>query len=109
MLYRYKEAGAFDIDDDLAHSFLNAPLNPNGRPNSDVVFRWLSGKSSVGEDPGKWIIYFGDMSQQEAALYERPFEYVRNLIYPERQKNNEERARINGGNIVGQQGRCAKP
>ncbi len=38
-----------------------------------------------------WIIDFGsDMSEQEAALYELPFEYVKKHVKPEREKNNRE-------------------
>jgi type II restriction/modification system DNA methylase subunit YeeA len=44
--------------------------------------------------PSKWIIYFGEMPEQEAALYEQPFEYIRESVYPERQRNNELRARV---------------
>jgi len=89
-----KKAGAFDIDAKFAHSLLNAPLNPNGRPNSEVVFPWINGRAIVGRVAQRWIIYFGKMSLEEAAQYEAPFEYVRENIYAERQKNNEERARV---------------
>jgi len=34
------------------------------------------------------------MPIEDASLYEAPFEYVKKYIYPERQKNNEERARV---------------
>jgi type II restriction/modification system DNA methylase subunit YeeA len=47
----------------------------------------------VGRVPQRWIIYFGEMDQAEASLYERPFEYVKEYVYPERQSNNEKRAR----------------
>ncbi|MFA6134444.1 MAG: DNA methyltransferase [Phycisphaerae bacterium] len=89
-----KKAGAFDIDAAFAQSLLLASLNPNGRPNSDVVLPWLNGKAIVGREPQRWIIYFSEMGQEEASLYENPFEYVRREIFPERQFNNEERARI---------------
>ncbi len=89
-----KKAGAFDIDRAFARSLLEAPRNPNGRSNSDVVFPWLNGEAIVRRLPQRWLIYFGEMSKEDAALYEKPFEYVRKYIYPERQKNNEERARV---------------
>ena len=89
-----KKAGAFDIDAEFAMHLLQAPLNPNSRPNSDVVFPWLNGKMIAGREPEKWIISFGDMTKEDAAKYELPFEYVRENIYPERQANNEERARV---------------
>ena len=89
-----KKAGKFDIDASFAENLLKAPINPNGRRNSDVIFPWLNGKSIVGREPQRWIIYFGEMTKEEAALYELPFQYVSREIYPERQNNNEPRARI---------------
>ena len=88
-----KKAGAFDIDSQFAAYLLNTP-NPHRKPNSDVVFPWLNGKMIAGREPERWIISFGEMTLHEASLYEKPFEYVRANIYPERQKNNEERARV---------------
>jgi type II restriction/modification system DNA methylase subunit YeeA len=42
-----------------------------------------------------FIIDFGtDMSQADAALYERPFEYLSEHVYPERQENNREGYRL---------------
>ena len=37
------KGGAFDIPGDLARRMLAAPLNPNGRSNSDVVRPWVNG------------------------------------------------------------------
>lgn len=37
------KGGSFDIPNDLARWMLAAPLNPNGRPNSDVVRPWVNG------------------------------------------------------------------
>ena len=38
------KAGPFDISEDEARKMLSRPLNPNGRPNSDVVKRRLGGR-----------------------------------------------------------------
>jgi len=88
-----KKAGAFDIDASFAQTLIDAS-NPSGCPNSNVVRRWLNGQMIVRRAPERWIIYFGEMSEAEASLYEQPFMYVRQHIYPERQTNNEERARV---------------
>jgi hypothetical protein len=37
-----------------------------------------------------WIIDFGEMKVEEAALYEKPFEYVREKVRPERAENRRE-------------------
>ncbi len=89
-----KKAGAFDIDWETAKRLLEAPTNPNGRPNSDVVFRWVNGIMLTNRGSSRWIIYFGDLPEAEAALYEEPFEFVKKNVYAERQQNNEERARL---------------
>lgn len=77
--------GPFDIDAAIAHEMLTTPLNPNGRPNADVVRPWLNGMDVTRRPSGRWIIDFGaDMPLDEAALYERPFTYVERLVKPTR-------------------------
>jgi type II restriction/modification system DNA methylase subunit YeeA len=79
--------GKFDIDPVEAADLLGAPLNPNGRPNSDVLRPWMNGLDVVRRRRGRWIIDFGaEMSESEAALYEGPFELVRQRVKPERDK-----------------------
>jgi len=56
---------------------LAAKGNPNGRPNSDVVRPWINGLDITRRPRGMWIVDFGiDMSEEDAAMYEAPFEYV---------------------------------
>jgi type II restriction/modification system DNA methylase subunit YeeA len=88
-----KKAGAFDITSEQAQALLGFP-NPHGQPNSNVLFPWINGKAIVGCEPPKWIIYFGEIDKQAAALYEKPFEYIYSAVYTERQVNREERARL---------------
>ena len=35
------------------------PLNPNGKPNSDVLRPWMNGRDVTGTRSGRWIIDFG--------------------------------------------------
>ena len=89
------KGGPFDITAEEARKMLSRPLNPNGRPNSDVVKRRLGGQDVSGRDRGGWIIDFGaEMSQQDAAYYEWPFEYVKQHVKPLRDKNNRERTKL---------------
>ena len=82
------KGGAFDIPDKLAQEMLAAPLNPNGRPNSDVVRPWVNGMDITRRPRGMWIIDFGvDMQEEQAALYEQPYQYVRQHVLPARRKN----------------------
>jgi type II restriction/modification system DNA methylase subunit YeeA len=75
------KVGAFDLDPDTARRMLAAPLNPNGRPNSDVVRPWVNGLDITRRPRGMYIVDFGvDMPEQQAALYEMPFEYLREHV-----------------------------
>jgi type II restriction/modification system DNA methylase subunit YeeA len=83
--------GAFDISPDAAAKMLAAPLNPNGRPNSDVVKPWVNGLDITRRPRGMFIIDFGaSMPESEAVLYEMPFEYLRQNVYAKRSENNRE-------------------
>ena len=79
--------GPFDIGAEVARSMLAAPVNVNGRPNSDVVRPVASAVDLVQRARGCWTIDFGMMSLEVAAQYEQPFEYVRKHVYPVRSKN----------------------
>ena len=76
---------SFDIPADLANRMLMAPVNVNGRPNSDVVRPVASAIDLAQGSRGIWTLDFGLMAENEAAQYEMPFEYVRQHILPERQ------------------------
>jgi type II restriction/modification system DNA methylase subunit YeeA len=84
------KGGAFDIPEQLALELLAKP-NPHGRPNSDVGVPWVNGLDVTRRPRGMWIIDFGvGLSEQEAAKYEVPFEYVREHVKPDRDQNNRE-------------------
>lgn len=72
-----QKGGSFDIPAEVAAKMLSAPVNPNARPNSDVVKPWINGLDITRRPRDMWIIDFGvSMSEGEAALYEAPFEYI---------------------------------
>ena len=65
--------------------WLVLPANPNGRTNADVLKPWVNGMDLVRRPTGKWIVDFGwTMSVSDAALYEEPFRWVRENVYPMR-------------------------
>ncbi len=68
---------------------LTAQLNPNRRPNSDVVKRRVIGRDIVQRDQRGWLVDFGDMTEADAALYELPFEFVRTHVKPLRDNNRD--------------------
>jgi type II restriction/modification system DNA methylase subunit YeeA len=77
--------GPFEISGDSARQMLSAALNPNGRPNSDVLHPWINGSGIVQNRDDTWIIDFGPrMPEQDAALYEAPFHHVVLHVQPTR-------------------------
>ena len=85
------KGGAFDIPGELAREWLQLPLNPNGRPNSDVLRPWMNGMDITRRPSGRWIIDFGwEMTEREAALYEAPFGYIFANVKPERETNRRD-------------------
>jgi type II restriction/modification system DNA methylase subunit YeeA len=89
------KVGAFDLDPETARRMLAAPINPNGRPNSDVVRPWVNALDITRRPRGMYIVDFGvDMPEEEAALYEMPFEYLRVHVEAKRLENNREGYRV---------------
>jgi len=89
-----EKGGPFDITAAIARPMLDAPLNPNGRPNSDVVRPYVNGLDVTRRPRGMWVIDFGvDMPLEEAALYEQPFAYVQRTVKPARDAVRSDRER----------------
>ena len=85
------KVGPFEIAADVAERMLAQP-NPHGKPNSDVIKRWMNGRDLNQMPRDLWIIDFGaDMPEEDAALYETPFEYVLENVKPNRINNRMRR------------------
>ncbi len=81
------KGGPFDIPAAAAAALLAMP-NPDGRSNADVVRPWVNGLDLTRRPRNMWIIDFGTaMTMEEAALYEGPFEYVKEHVMPTRVNN----------------------
>ncbi len=80
------KGGPFDIPDNLARDMLQSP-NPHNKSNAEVVRPWVNGRDITDRRRGMWIIDFGDMPIEQAALYEAPFEYVNTHVRPMRANN----------------------
>ena len=90
------KGGPFDIPGDQAREWLQLPSNPNGRPNSEVLRPWVNGMDLTRRPRGKWIVDYGwTMSENEAALYEAPYQWVKERVHPMRQRNRREAYRRN--------------
>jgi type II restriction/modification system DNA methylase subunit YeeA len=84
------KGGAFGVDGVLARQWLEAPVNPNGRYNSDVLRPTVSGGNLAKRFIDKWVIDFGMLTEREAALYAAPFGFVTEFVRPERINNRRE-------------------
>lgn len=85
------KGGAFDIPADVAKAMLDLP-NPLGRSNRDVIKPWANGMDVTRRPRDMWIIDFGvAMPEAEAALYEAPFEYLREHVKPAYEKSRATR------------------
>jgi len=105
-----EKGGPFDIPPELALPMIEAPSNPNGRPNTDVVRPYVNGLDVVRRRRGMWIIDFGvDMTEDAAALYELPFEYVRRVVKPVRTAGATHASAPTGGSIAVPPRICATP
>ena len=84
------KGGSFDIVGDQAREWLRLPANPNGRTNADVLKPWVNGMDLTRRPAGKWIVDFGlNMSVGDAALYEEPFRWVKEHVWPTWDKQRE--------------------
>ncbi|WP_316975813.1 class I SAM-dependent DNA methyltransferase [Shumkonia mesophila] len=85
------KGGAFDVPGEIARRWLLLPLNPNGRPNADVLRPWVNGMDISRRAADKWIVDFGwTMDETTASFYEAPFTYIQTAVKPVRLKNNRE-------------------
>lgn len=90
------KGGAFDVPGELARAWLKEPINPNGRPNSDVLKPWVNGLDLTRRPRDMWIIDFGwTIRENEAALFECPFAHILENVKPERDKNRRDTYRLN--------------
>jgi type II restriction/modification system DNA methylase subunit YeeA len=81
------KGGPFEVPEAMASEWLRAPLNPNGRPNSDVLFPIFSGGDIVKRGAIAWVVDFSGKDLPEAAPYELPFEYLQQNAKPFRAAN----------------------
>lgn len=81
------KGGPFEVEYERAASWLSEPLNPNGRPNSDVLHRIWSGGDIVQRRDIGWVVDFGDRSERDASLYDAPFKFACEIVKPKRLGN----------------------
>jgi hypothetical protein len=101
-----KKGAHFQIEESNVKNILYEP-NPNFRPNSDVIRPYYNGEDLHSGESAGWIIYFpANISVEDASLYELPFSYVKEHVFPKYGKKRvrwwlHERPRPEMWNMVG--------
>ena len=81
------KGGPFDVDESVARHLLEQP-NPDGRKNEDVVRPWVNSMDVMRRPRRKWIIDIPPGTPlDEAALYEAPFEYLKEHVKTARESS----------------------
>ncbi|WP_338502376.1 class I SAM-dependent DNA methyltransferase [Sphingomonas kaistensis] len=89
-----KKYGPFEVESQQARKWLRAPLNANGRPNSDVIYPWIVALDVVRRPLDRWAIDFASMSDSSAAFYEAPFAHAQKTVKLARAQDRNERTRL---------------
>ncbi len=88
------KVGRFDIPGDLARQWLKQP-NPNGCSNIDVLTPWVNGMDVTRRPSDTWLVDYGNQfSQADAALYEKPFQYVLKHVKSERERQRDQKRKL---------------
>jgi type II restriction/modification system DNA methylase subunit YeeA len=90
-----ERGGAFHVAGEIARLWISKPLNPNNRPNADVVKRFVTVKDLLGRSRDLWIIDFTGLDEAEAALFEPVFAHAEETIKSPRAINRETRTADN--------------
>lgn len=80
------KVGDFDVPGEVARSWLKLP-NPHGKPNSEVLRPLLNAKDLTRRERGVWLVDFFKREEDEASMYEAPFEHVVANVKPKRVLN----------------------
>ena len=79
------KSGPVDIDGAPARLMLMEPLNPNRRPNSDVLAPSINGREITARLSDRWLLFFQAIqTEKECALYEAPFRVAKERVFPAR-------------------------
>lgn len=74
--------GPLDISGVQARQWLVEPVNPNGKPNKDVIKPYWNGDDVTGRPRDRWVIDLPlDLSETEASRYQSIYEYLAQATY----------------------------
>jgi type II restriction/modification system DNA methylase subunit YeeA len=84
-----RKDGPLDIPGDIARKWLQLP-NPHGKSNAQVLFPLINGMDVTRRPRDSWVIDTGEsMAEQDASLFEAPFEHITTVVKPIRLENND--------------------
>ena len=86
------KSGPFDIAAHVAVVLLSSP-NPHGQSNSLIVKPSMNGSDVVRRPRGEWVLDFGALLEDAAALFEAPFAHASRHIRPVRLQSKTEKNR----------------
>ncbi len=84
--------GKFNITSSQASSILEE-ANPSKVKNSDVIKMRKTGSDILSKSDDSYVIDFGNRTEEEATKYIVPFKYLKQNVYPDRQKSTQIEAR----------------
>ncbi len=90
-----QKTGPFDIEGARARSWLQAPINPNGRSNGEIIKLYWNGIDLVRRPRDQWIIDTNRINEMELTYYESIYKYALENIKPIRVQNSIEWLREN--------------
>lgn len=77
-----QKSGPFDVSGATGRSWLQEPLNPNGKPNSQLLKPYMNWDELSRRDDHRFLIDFErGLSEAQAAQFQAPFEYLRSAQY----------------------------
>lgn len=86
--------GPFDVEGQLAREWLSAPLNPNRRPNSDVLYPISNGADLSRRPRDAWVIDLSALDLKQAQLYEPVFQRISQTAHAARTKARDQEAAL---------------
>jgi hypothetical protein len=77
-----QKSGPFDVTGDVARAWMRQPINPNNRPNYEVLKPYFNGDDIVDRPRDIWLIDLPrNLSEYEASFYEAPFAHLQSAPY----------------------------
>jgi hypothetical protein len=84
--------GDFEIEHEVATKWLRLP-NPNSQSNAKVIRPLSNGRDITSKSRNFWVIDFDDLGQNDASLFEKPFEHVLRYVKPMRDESRDQSRR----------------